>query len=69
MNSDPVEVTIAWWFAAVGTIVTALSMRLVGRHALGFSDEQIRTAALFGACTLALLVVVEFFSEKRREPN
>jgi hypothetical protein len=70
MNSDPVQILIAWWFVVVGTIVAALSIRLVGHYAFGLSDEQIRATALFSAFTLALLVVIEhFFSEKRREPN
>jgi hypothetical protein len=69
MNSNPVQILISWWFIVVGTIVTALSIRLVGQYAFGLSDEQIRATALFSAFTLALLVLIQHFSEKRREPT
>ena len=69
MNSHPVQILISWWFVVVSTIVAALSIRLVGNYAFGFSDEQIRATALFSAFILTLLLVIEHFSEKRREPN
>jgi hypothetical protein len=49
MESGPSEIATLRWLAAVGAIVTALSVGYVAHYDLGFSRQEIRTQAVIGA--------------------
>ena len=49
MESAPSEIAISRRLAAVGAIVTALSVGYIVHYDLGFSRQEIRTEAVIGA--------------------
>jgi hypothetical protein len=69
MESDPSEIAILRWFAAVGTIVTALSVGYIAHYDFGFSRQEIRAPAVIGAAIIGLLVATEYFGQKLRKPK
>jgi hypothetical protein len=69
MESGPSDLAILRWFAAIGTIVTALSMGYIAHYEFGFSRQEIRTPAVVGAAVIGLLVATEYFGKKLRKPK
>jgi hypothetical protein len=69
MESGPSELAILRWFAAIGTIVTALSMGYIAHYEFGFSRQEIRTPAVVGAAVIGLLVATDYFGKKLRKPK
>ena len=57
MERDPTYVAILRWFAAVGTILIALSVGYVAHDGFGFSQQEIQTVALLGAAVIGALLV------------
>ena len=47
----------------------ALSLAYIAHYDFGLSRQEIRTPAVVGAAVIAVLVAVEFFCKKLREPN
>ncbi len=58
-----VDLLTAFTATCVGGYI-ALALDYVAQAGLGFSDGQIRSAALFAATILAALVAVDFFGKK-----
>jgi hypothetical protein len=69
MESGPSEFAIFRWLAAVGAIVTALSVGYIAHYDLGFSRQEIRTQAVIGAAVIGLLIATEYFGKKLRKPK
>jgi hypothetical protein len=69
MASGPSEIAVFRWFAAIGTIVTALSVGYIAHYDFGFSRQEIRTPAVIGAAIIGLLVAIEYFGKKLRKPK
>jgi hypothetical protein len=69
MESGPSDLAILRWFAAIGTIVTALSMGYIAHYEFGFSRQEIRTPAGVGAAVIGLLVATDYFGKKLRKPK
>jgi hypothetical protein len=69
MESRPSETAILRWLAAVGAVVTALSVEYIARYDLGFSRRAIRTQAVIGAAIIGLLVATEYLGKKLRKPK
>ena len=69
MESGPSELAILRWLAAVGTIVTALSVGYVAHYEFGFSRQEIRIPAVVGATIIGLLMATEYFGKKFRKPK
>jgi hypothetical protein len=69
MESGPSEIAILRWFAAVGAIVTALSVGYIAHYDFGFSRQEIRTPAVVGAAIIGLLVATEYFGKRLRKPK
>jgi hypothetical protein len=69
MESGPSEIATLRWLAAVGAIVTALSVGYVAHYDLGFSRQEIRTQAVIGAAIIGLLVTTEYLGKKLRKPK
>ena len=69
MESGPSEIAIFRWLAAVGAIVTALSVGYIPHYDLGFSRQEIRTQAVICAVIIGLLMATEYFGKKLRKPK
>jgi hypothetical protein len=69
MEADPSDIAISWLLAAVGAIVTALSVGYIAHYDLGFSRQEIRTEAVIGAVIIGLLVTIEYLGKKLRNPK
>jgi hypothetical protein len=69
MESGPSETAILRWLAAVGAIVTALSVEYIAHYDLGFSRQEIRTQAVIGAVIIGLLMAIEYLGKKLRNPK
>ena len=69
MESGPSEIATLRWLAAVGAIVTALSVGYIARYDLGFSRQEIPTQAVIGAAIIGLLVATEYLGKKLRKPK
>ena len=69
MKSAPSEIAISRRLAAVGAIVTALSVGYIAHYDLGFSRQEIRTEAVIGAVIIGLLVTIEYLGKKLRDPK
>ena len=69
MESRPPETALSRWLAAVGAIVTALSLGYIANYDLGFSRQEIRTEAVIGAIIVGLLIATEYFGKKLRKPK
>jgi hypothetical protein len=69
MESGPSDLAILRWSAAIGTIVTALSMGYIAHYEFGFSRQEIRTPAVVGAAVIGLLVATDYFGKKLRKPK
>lgn len=48
------------------TAMAALTVGYIAHYDLGFSRQDIRTPALIGAATIALLLATEYFRKKLR---
>ena len=69
MESDPSGIAILRWLAAVGAIVTALSVGYIAHYDFGLSRQEIRTKAVIGAAIIGLLMATEYFGKKLRKPK
>jgi hypothetical protein len=69
MESGPSEIAILRWLAAVGAIVTALSVAYIAHYDFGFSRQEIRTPAVVGAAIIGLLVATEYLGKRFRKPK
>jgi hypothetical protein len=69
MESRPSETAILRWLAAVGAVVTALSVEYIAHYDLGYSRQEIRTQAVIGAAIIGLLMAAEYLGKKLRKPN
>ena len=69
MESRPSETAILRWLAAVGAVVTALSVEYIAHYDLGYSRQEIRTQAVIGAAIIGLLVTTEYLGKKLRKPK
>jgi hypothetical protein len=69
METGPNGTAIFWWFAAVRTIVTALSVGYIAHYGFGFSWQEIRTQAVIGAAIIGLLMATEYLGKKLRKPK
>ena len=68
-NLTPSEIAISRLLAAVGAIVTALSVGYIAHYDLGFSRQEIRTQAVICAVIIGLLMATEYFGKKLRKPK
>ena len=68
-SRPPPETAISRWLAAVGAIVTALSVGHIAYYDLGFSRQEIRTEAVIGAVIIGLLVTIEYLGKELRKPK
>lgn len=68
-NPKDLDQCVAACIAAIGTIVTALSMGYIAHYEFGFSRQEIRTPAVVGAAVIGLLVATEYFGKKLRKPK
>jgi hypothetical protein len=69
MESRPSETAILRWLAAVGAVVTALSVEYIAHYDLGYSRQEIRTQAVIGAAIIGLLMAAEYLGKKLRKPK
>ena len=67
MESGPTEIAILQWLAAVGTVVTALSVGYIAHNEFGIPMREIRILVVIGASTIATLLAVEYFERKLRK--
>jgi hypothetical protein len=67
MESGPSATAIFRWLAAVGAIVTALSVGYIAHYDFGFSRQEIRTKAVIGAAIIGLLMATEYLGKKLRK--
>ena len=69
MESGPSKIATLRWLAAVGAIVTALSVGYIAHYDLGFSRQEIRTQAVICAVIIGLLMATAYFGKKLRKPK
>jgi hypothetical protein len=69
MESRPSETAILRWLAAVGAVVTALSVEYIAHYDLGYSRQEIPTQAVIGAAIIGLLMAAEYLGKKLRKPK
>ena len=69
MESRPSETAILRWLAAVGAVVTALSVEYIAHYDLGYSRQEICTQAVIGAVIIGLLMTIDYLGKKLRKPK
>jgi hypothetical protein len=69
MESRPSETAILRWLAAVGAVVTALSVEYIAHYDLSYSRQEIRTQAVIGAVIIGLLMTIDYLGKKLRKPK
>jgi hypothetical protein len=58
-----------YWFAAIGSVASALALEYIAHSEFGLSLQDIRGAALLGSSVIAALLATEYFGEKLRKPK
>lgn len=69
MSTRPFEIAAEWFVLAVGAILAAMTINLVGHYALGFSDEKLCDLALRGDFYVGLFLLVAYSIRKFCEWN